>query len=146
MNNLENVEEIILTEEQQVVILKIEALEEFLEIDSDDLEIVELDEDSDDDNNFKATYNDEDEYNYLIYTATEKHNLIKYELLPNEIYNAEQDLKYNMRNSNYMPSTFIVDEDELEEYCLNNYEDILDTEPREIYYYKGVDYIFLKRN
>jgi len=146
MNNLENVEEIILTEEQQVVILKIEALEEFLEIDSDDLEIVELDEDSDDDNNFKATYNDEDEYNYLIYTATEMHNLIKYELLPNEIYNAEQDLKYNMRNSNYMPSTFIVDEDELEEYCLNNYEDILDTEPREIYYYKGVDYIFLKRN
>jgi hypothetical protein len=146
MNNLQDVEEIILTADEQLVILKIEALEDYLEIDQDDLEIVEYDEDGDSDNEFKAQYIDGDTVRYMIFTPEELLSCIKYDLIPREIENATDDLKVNMRNSNYSLDTFSVDEYEIEEYCFNNYEDILDTESRELHTYKGTEYILLKHS
>lgn len=144
MNNLENVEVINFTEEEQDNILKIEALEDYLEIDQDDLEIVEYDEDSDSDNEFKAQYINGETVRYMIFTPDELLSCIKFDLIPREIENAAYDLKVNMRNSNYSLSTFNVDEYEIEEYCFNNYEDILYTEPREFHTYKNTEYILLK--
>ena len=136
MSNIELEDEIILTTEQQVVILKVEALEEYLGIDNDDWEIVEYNEDDDE---FIAEYRDDETNTYKVYTSEEMFNIVKYELIPQEIENAKDELRSNMRNSSYSSEMFNVDEEEIESYCFENYEEIMDTQARELHSYKGED-------
>ena len=66
-------------------------------------------------------------------------NIVKYELIPQEIENAKDELRSNMRNSSYSSEMFNVDEEEIESYCFENYEEIMDTQARELHSYKGED-------
>lgn len=93
-----------------------------------------------DDNQYWDTENDE---TYYVFTDKDLLDYVR-KVLPLEVTEtAKEDLYFKTRHSSYS-QYFIVDEYMIEEDCMSNTEELLGTDPREVFEFEGETFIILK--
>jgi hypothetical protein len=87
--------------------------------------------------------NQDTEIQYFVIKCDNVHRFIQNEVFTDEYEDAIRML-HNRTCGDIYAGCFIVDEDALEDYCLENLEEILCTQPRESFSFENEDYIILE--
>ena len=80
---------------------------------------------------------------YYVFEDADFLNYIRDTLIPDQVEEVELELKKCTKHSNFS-SFYLVDEDEIEEYCLVNTEEIMDTEERVLVEVGSKNFLILK--
>lgn len=82
---------------------------------------------------------------YFVFKVEDVESYIYNELLDIELNNAVDELDKSTRNCLHY-SCFEVNEEYVKDFCIEHLEDILDTLPRDSFYFEGETYLILESN